>query len=110
MHLSPDGPRLRLTPIPGFIISLLTFPGVIVHEWAHKIACNLFDVAVFRVVYFKLDFKDAIREIAGHHPLLVRLSRQLNNGHSSGKLACPLCANSGRRAPTRSVCARQSAR
>jgi hypothetical protein len=43
--------------IPGFIISLLTFPGVIVHEWAHKIACNLFGVAVFQVVYFKLDFK-----------------------------------------------------
>jgi hypothetical protein len=43
--------------IPGFIISLLTFPGVIVHEWAHKIACNLFGVAVSRVVYFKLDFK-----------------------------------------------------
>jgi Putative zincin peptidase len=43
--------------IPGFIISLLTFPGVIVHEWAHKIACNLFGVAVSKVVYFKLDFK-----------------------------------------------------
>jgi hypothetical protein len=42
---------------PGFLISLCTFPGVIVHEWAHKIACNLFGVVVSRVVYFKLDFK-----------------------------------------------------
>ena len=42
--------------IPGFIVSLLTFPGVIVHEWAHKIACNFFGVKVREIVYFKFDF------------------------------------------------------
>lgn len=26
--------------IPGQIISLLTFPGIIAHEWAHKQFCN----------------------------------------------------------------------
>lgn len=40
--------------IPGQIISILTFPGVIVHELAHQLFCRLFRVAVFKVVYFQL--------------------------------------------------------
>lgn len=39
--------------IPGFIITLVTFPGVIVHEFAHQLFCRLFKVPVFKVVYFK---------------------------------------------------------
>jgi hypothetical protein len=26
--------------IPGFVISLITFPGVIAHEWAHLLFCT----------------------------------------------------------------------
>lgn len=40
--------------IPGFIISILTFPGVIVHEIAHQLFCRWARVAVFEVVYFRL--------------------------------------------------------
>lgn len=40
--------------IPGQVISLLSFMGVIVHEWAHKIACRLFGVRVLSVKYFSL--------------------------------------------------------
>jgi len=40
--------------IPGFIISLLTFPGIIVHEFAHQLFCRLFHVPVFKVCYFRL--------------------------------------------------------
>lgn len=40
--------------IPGFIISLLTFPGVIVHEMAHLCWCRLFGIRVHRVCYFRL--------------------------------------------------------
>lgn len=40
--------------IPGFLISLLTFPGVIVHELAHQICCRLMDVPVYKVKYFQL--------------------------------------------------------
>lgn len=40
--------------IPGFLISLLTFPGVIVHELAHQLFCRLLKVPVFEVVYFQL--------------------------------------------------------
>jgi hypothetical protein len=40
--------------IPGFLISVLTFPGVIVHELAHQIFCRIFRVAVLDVCYFKL--------------------------------------------------------
>ncbi|MDD3032903.1 MAG: metalloprotease family protein [Candidatus Pacebacteria bacterium] len=36
------------------IVTILTFPGVIVHEWAHKTMCELFGVKVHKVVYFSL--------------------------------------------------------
>src|ERR1700749_2263344 len=39
--------------IPGFIITLATFPGVIVHELAHQLFCRWFKVPVFKVVYFQ---------------------------------------------------------
>lgn len=39
--------------IPGQLISLLTFPGVIVHEWAHEKFCDWFGVKVHEVSYFK---------------------------------------------------------
>lgn len=40
--------------IPGFLISILTFPGVIVHELAHQVFCRLYKVPVFKVVYFQV--------------------------------------------------------
>src|SRR5262245_34082238 len=40
--------------IPGPIISLATFPGVIVHEFAHLLFCRLYKVPVFKVVYFQV--------------------------------------------------------
>ncbi|HOX61207.1 MAG TPA: metalloprotease family protein [Candidatus Magasanikbacteria bacterium] len=39
--------------IPGWLISLLTFPGVIIHEWAHKKFCDWTGVTVHKVVYFR---------------------------------------------------------
>lgn len=40
--------------IPGFLISAVTFPGVIVHELAHLMFCKFFKLAVFDVCYFRL--------------------------------------------------------
>ncbi len=40
--------------IPGFIISILTFPGVIVHEFAHVLFCKLRGIAVLDVCYFQV--------------------------------------------------------
>jgi hypothetical protein len=40
--------------IPGWLISLATFPGVIVHEIAHQFFCKLAKVAVLDVKYFQL--------------------------------------------------------
>lgn len=40
--------------IPGFVISLLTFPGVIVHEFAHKKLCDYYSIPVLETVYFRL--------------------------------------------------------
>lgn len=41
--------------IPGQLIALLTFPGVIVHELAHFIFCRLFNVKVLDVCFFRAD-------------------------------------------------------
>lgn len=40
--------------IPGFLISIITFPGVIVHELAHQIFCMLCKCEVFEVCYFRV--------------------------------------------------------
>ncbi|AYL95723.1 metalloprotease family protein [Mucilaginibacter celer] len=39
--------------IPGIVIAIATFPGVIVHEFAHLLFCRLRKVAVFEVCYFR---------------------------------------------------------
>lgn len=39
--------------IPGFIISFITFPGVIVHELAHQLFCYLCGLRVYEVKYFQ---------------------------------------------------------
>ncbi|HLE07891.1 MAG TPA: metalloprotease family protein [archaeon] len=39
--------------IPGIIISILTFPGVIFHEWGHKFFCDRTGVKVSEVKYFR---------------------------------------------------------
>lgn len=40
--------------IPGFIISIFTFPGVIVHELAHQFFCRILKIPVFKVCYFRI--------------------------------------------------------
>lgn len=41
--------------IPGIFIAAVTFPGVIVHEFAHQLFCRLCGVAIFEVKYFQMD-------------------------------------------------------
>jgi hypothetical protein len=40
--------------IPGFLISMATFPGVIVHELAHVAFCKFTDTRVLKVCLFRL--------------------------------------------------------
>jgi hypothetical protein len=40
--------------IPGFVIAIVTFPGVIVHETAHLFFCRLFKLAVYDVCFFRM--------------------------------------------------------
>jgi hypothetical protein len=39
--------------IPSWLVSLVTFPGVIVHEFAHKKFCDWTGVPVRKVAYFR---------------------------------------------------------
>lgn len=47
--------------ISGELIGLVTFPGVILHEIAHRLACDLQDVPVYAIDYYSAGSK-----IAGH--------------------------------------------
>jgi hypothetical protein len=40
--------------IPGFVISFLTFPGVICHEIAHRFFCDITGVPVYAISYFQV--------------------------------------------------------
>jgi hypothetical protein len=39
--------------LPGWLVSIVTFPGVIVHEMAHQLFCRLCRVSVMKVCYFR---------------------------------------------------------
>ncbi len=41
--------------ISGWFISIVTFPGTILHEWAHKKFCEWFGVRVLAVKYFSVE-------------------------------------------------------
>ncbi len=51
--------------IPGFLISWLTFPGVMVHEAAHLLFCRVFKLAVYDVRYFQ--FKNPAGYVIHEH-------------------------------------------
>jgi len=40
--------------IPGFLISIVTFPGVIIHEAAHLFFCKRFRLRVYDVCFFRV--------------------------------------------------------
>lgn len=42
-----------LLVMPGWVVSLLTFPGIIVHEFAHRLCCDVLKVPVYEAHYFK---------------------------------------------------------
>jgi hypothetical protein len=37
-----------------WLIALITFPGIILHEWAHKFFCDRTKVPVYKTCYFRL--------------------------------------------------------
>ena len=55
--------------IPGWLLSILTFPGVMVHEAAHRLFCDLAKVPVYEVCYFRVG-NPAGYVIHGHSPTL----------------------------------------
>ena len=40
--------------IPGIVISIITFPGVAVHELAHQVFCRICRIPVYEVKYFQV--------------------------------------------------------
>jgi Putative zincin peptidase len=46
--------------LPGFIIAWLTFPGVIIHELAHKLFCQWTGTVVRQVCYFRFSRENPV--------------------------------------------------
>lgn len=61
----------NLLPIP--LLPILTFPGTVVHEWAHFKACQYYGIHVYEVVY--LQFSTTLGYV--RHEVPNRLSEQL---------------------------------
>ena len=40
--------------IPGELIAILTFPGIIIHEIGHKLFCTLAGIPVYQTCYFRI--------------------------------------------------------
>lgn len=52
--------------IPGWLIELITFPGVIMHEIAHRIFCHITGTPVYDVRYYKFNGQPSGYVIHGH--------------------------------------------
>lgn len=44
---------IKGTPHCGWLITLLTFPGILAHEWAHQFLCRRTKVPVYKTCYFR---------------------------------------------------------
>lgn len=61
--------------IPGVLISLATFPGVIIHELAHQIFCMLCGLKVYEIKYFQMSNPNGyVVHESTDHPLKVFLT------------------------------------
>ncbi len=45
---------ISTAPNLGWLVALVTFPGIIIHELAHKLCCDLVHVPVHKTCYFRL--------------------------------------------------------
>lgn len=79
--------------IPGILISIVTFPGVIVHELAHQLFCRLCRVAVLDVCYFR--FENPVGYVIHEKPknsyqqILIGIGPFLFNTIIGGLIAIP---------------------
>jgi len=58
--------------ILGIVISVITFPGVIIHELSHKLFCNFTNVKVLGVCYFR--FANPVGYVIHEQPNTFRQS------------------------------------
>ncbi len=84
--------------IPGPIISALTFPGVVVHEFAHETFCKVFKVPVYEVCYFRFGNPAGyvIHEKSNnwHQDVLIAAGPFFLNSLIGALLALPVVINS----------------
>ncbi len=53
--------------IPKELVALLTFPGVVLHEFAHRFFCDVTKHSVYKACYFKLDGTNTVGYVL-HEP------------------------------------------
>jgi hypothetical protein len=59
--------------IPAWIVALVTFPGVILHEISHRFFCDIFNVPVYSVRYFVLFSQQAGQVIFAKPDTLLKM-------------------------------------
>jgi hypothetical protein len=79
--------------LPGMLISIITFPGVVVHEMAHQLFCRLCRVSVLDVCYFRFGNPSGyvIHETPKNpaHHLLIGIGPFLVNSTLGAIIAAP---------------------
>jgi len=70
--------------IPGELIALLTFPGVILHEISHRFFCDIYNIPVYAISYFSPLSKKAGHVIHGrtdniYHKFLIAIGPLIIN-------------------------------
>jgi hypothetical protein len=73
--------------IPGFLISLVTFPGVIVHELAHVAFCKFTDTRVLNASPYRVSLKiyNALYSVLMPCPLSFNHARCLQSYRGYGR-------------------------
>ncbi len=46
--------------LPGWLIALLTCPGIVIHEIAHRFFCDILGVKVYAICYFAFGSEDTV--------------------------------------------------
>jgi hypothetical protein len=66
--------------IPGELISIITFPGVMIHEFAHKKFCDWTGINVHKVVYFQFKENEPAGYVLHEKPTKFRQIFAISNG------------------------------
>jgi len=84
--------------IPGELIAIVTFPGIVLHEISHRFMCDILKVPVYEIKYFNIGSKRAGHVIHGEvkslkHACLISFAPLIINSLVCLLFVLPLSAS-----------------